>query len=133
MPNQYTIKKTRHNKMDTPYLASNHKFAAEVECELVEPGGVQVDEREDLEEPLDGGQILGGHRLVELPVHNAAHLWKYDVGVIQLGFLISHLTFYKVYFRGGNCSSQRHFLSLKKYFCKIKGLFEEGISNAIWE
>ena len=73
--------KIRHNKMVTRYLASSHKFAAEVERELVEPGGVQVDQREDLEETLDGGQILCGHSLVEFPVHNAAHLWNYDVDV----------------------------------------------------
>ena len=37
-------------------------------------GGVKVDKREDLEEALDGGQVLVVDGLVELPVHDPAHL-----------------------------------------------------------
>ncbi len=35
-------------------------------------------EREDLEESLNGGEVLGVHRLLESARHNAAHLNKDD-------------------------------------------------------
>ena len=55
-------------------LVSGGQLAAEVEGELVEAGSVEVDEREDLEEPLYGGHVLGVDGLVEPPVYNASHL-----------------------------------------------------------
>ena len=55
---------------------------AEVAGEAGEALVVHVDEREDLEEALDGGVVLAPHRLVEPPHHDVAHL---DLGPVQRG------------------------------------------------
>ena len=50
------------------------ELAPKVEGELVEAGGVEVDEGKDLEKPLDGGQIFGMHSLVEPSINYSTNL-----------------------------------------------------------
>ncbi len=55
-------------------LAGGAQLAPQVERELAQPLVVHVDQGEDLEEPLDGSEVLVDHRLVKSPGHNAAYL-----------------------------------------------------------